>query len=537
MSGAPIGFGLGLAVALGFLAPGRAFADEADDALKDGVAKAEESSRLREDGETDAWVGPLLAAVKHLDRAIQLRPDDARGYAWRGRALRLEAETERALSDLDTAIRLDPRLVMAYRERGLAYVDANRLGEAIRDFNQAIQLDPNGADSYVGRAEALASQHKSQEALADYARAIRLQPSSVKAYLGRISLHAELNDTDPMLADIDAIIRLKPDLIPLRRARALTLCKLERRPDQAIEDFDKVISRGKPDAIVFLMRGQLLANRGHYDRAIQDYGEAIRLAPEPAAVLFGMRGAAYQKSGQNDRALRDFDEAIRLDPRSDDYRLGRSVVHERLGQIDEAIRDSDEAIRLAPESAGHRVVRESLAVRIGDFDRAFREDEEALRLDPGRESALFNRDLLALALDRDGTAGSARPHLLRKGWRGENGPCIALAGYLVERRANHPAEARALLDEAILRCDPKAWPMPILRHLHGDETEDSLLKAPRHPTEQVDVHFFLGIDRLLSGDRASALAHLRQARDEGGDDRFAGLARAVLRRVEDAKAK
>ena len=50
-----------------------------------------------------------------------------------------------------------------------------------------------------------------------------------------------------------------------------------------------------------------------YDRAIQDYDQAIRLNPNYASA-FNNRGLAYVNKGDNDRAIQDYDQAIKLNP-------------------------------------------------------------------------------------------------------------------------------------------------------------------------------------------------------------------------------
>jgi tetratricopeptide (TPR) repeat protein len=65
-------------------------------------------------------------------------------------------------------------------------------------------------------------------------------------------------------------------------------------------------------------RGIAYRDKGQYDRAIQDYDEAIRLIPNDGK-LFNNRGTAYFSKGQFDRAIRDYDEAIRLDPKNAEF--------------------------------------------------------------------------------------------------------------------------------------------------------------------------------------------------------------------------
>ena len=90
------------------------------------------------------------------------------------------------------------------------------------------------------------------------------------------------------------------------------------------------------------------ANKGDYDRAIDDFSAAIRLDPkyDPA---FNNRGAAYLAKGENDRAFADFSEAIRLNPTDPDYYNNRGSSWQLKGDYDRAIVDYNEAIRLSPK--------------------------------------------------------------------------------------------------------------------------------------------------------------------------------------------
>lgn len=66
---------------------------------------------------------------------------------------------------------------------------------------------------------------------------------------------------------------------------------------------------------------------GDYDKAIQDYDQAIRLLPDDKAE-YNNRGNAYSRKGDYDRAIADFNQAIRLDPNYDSPYLGRAGVYE-----------------------------------------------------------------------------------------------------------------------------------------------------------------------------------------------------------------
>src|SRR5260370_3435015 len=86
-----------------------------------------------------------------------------------------------------------------------------------------------------------------------------------------------------------------------------------------------------------------------YDRAIADYGEAIRLAPDSGDYHRGrghayfLRGRSHGDTSDYRRAVRDFTAALAIDtsvwsPQSLPYRY-RGLAHVQLGALDLAIAD------------------------------------------------------------------------------------------------------------------------------------------------------------------------------------------------------
>jgi tetratricopeptide (TPR) repeat protein len=152
-------------------------------------------------------------------------------------------------------------------------------------------------------------------------------------------------------------------------------------------------------------RGNVHLSLRNYDRAIDDYNEAIRLDPA-YAIGFNNRGLAYQRKGQIDRAIEDYDEAIRLNPAYALAFANRATARQSKGRLDLAIEDSDKAIGLNRRLAAAFFARANAYRDKGqwDFDayladgiyedRAIADYDEGLRLEPNNAAALRNRGFL-----------------------------------------------------------------------------------------------------------------------------------------------
>jgi len=121
--------------------------------------------------------------------------------------------------------------------------------------------------------------------------------------------------------------------------------------DAAIQRFTLAIDSGDlphPDLFfAFNNRGNAHAARHDYDRALQDYDEALRLNPKFAGAMRN-RGIVYTRKGDYDRAIRDFSEAARLDPDDPHAVIGRGLVHCAKHEFADAVRDFDAALRVCP---------------------------------------------------------------------------------------------------------------------------------------------------------------------------------------------
>jgi len=140
-------------------------------------------------------------------------------------------------------------------------------------------------------------------------------------------------------------------------------------------------------AKAFLNRGFAYDRKGQYDRAIEDYDQAIKLNPN-FVLAFVDRGDAYNSKHEYDRAIQDLDQAIKLDPNFAPAFYNRGNAYDSELEYDRAVRDYDQAIKLDPNFAAAFYQRGNALRALGQESRAAADFAKARELNPNLPSAL-----------------------------------------------------------------------------------------------------------------------------------------------------
>ena len=215
--------------------------------------------------------------------------------------------------------------------------------------------------------------------------------------------------------------------------------------------------------------------KGEFDRAIQDYDQAIRLNPRDADAFDG-RGGAYNSKGEYDRAIQDFDQAIRLEPNAAHAFYNRGSAYYMKIEYDRAIRDYDQSIRLNPGDATTFLFRGFARFYLAQFPAA----------------------------QQDFAASTPSPYSV-----------IWL--YLARARAGQQAQDE--LGKNAAKFDLKVWPGPVINLYLGKATPESVLAAAKDadPKKDLQQHgeacFYLGQRALLRGKQDDAKRLFQQTVD------------------------
>ena len=164
--------------------------------------------------------------------------------------------------------------------------------------------------------------------------------------------------------------------------------------ERAIQDYGQAIKLNTKFAAAYINRGVAYDHKGDYDRAIADYEQALKL--KPSAEGHFNRGNAHLAKREYDRAIDDYNQAIKLKAdfaaAFDNRCWARAVV----GILKPALADCNQALRLMPKNAATLDSRGFVYLKMSQFDAAVSDYDAALRISPKRAFALYGRGLARL---------------------------------------------------------------------------------------------------------------------------------------------
>lgn len=107
--------------------------------------------------------------LEGVEKKIRANPNDAEAYLHRAMIRSHSQEDfQGAIADFNKVIQLDPNRAEAYNYRGTSYFWLKDYQKAMADYNQAIRLAPNLALAYYNRAYVRLEMGDKQGAIADF---------------------------------------------------------------------------------------------------------------------------------------------------------------------------------------------------------------------------------------------------------------------------------------------------------------------------------------------------------------------------------
>jgi Tfp pilus assembly protein PilF len=209
------------------------------------------------------------------------------------------------------------RQARSKRDLGERFLVAGKTSLALEQFLEALELDPDDHFLHYDLAHAYDLKGATDRAEYHLKEAIRLKPdfSMAHNYLG--VLYARRGQTDLAIAAYNMALKNLVYVAPQSAHYNLGLAYLSKKEyEKAVEHFGEAIKLVPDFVAAHNEMGQAYEGLGKLKDAKRHYRKAIEFNPQYAVAQFNL-GRMQYRTGEKDLAIRSFQEAIRLAPDSD----------------------------------------------------------------------------------------------------------------------------------------------------------------------------------------------------------------------------
>lgn len=354
----------------------------------------------------------VAVACLDLQRAVDLKPDDAPSHCVLARAFRELGDLDASAGSLRRALEIDPELTRMRTLLGHVYLEMGALVDAYEMFLQVVEEHPDDGDAHRGLGMLFAQVGDPEHAELAWRHVLDIEPEDALLHLG---LGNALRDQGRLVEALDsyrAAIRIEPDA-PLHTANeASTLFEMGRLRDaraayERLLTLDPLPPRQRP--WVLLNLGSLLELIGEDDAAMDVYEMAVEEDPEFTDGYEAL-GLLQMEHDRPQRALRHLRRALELDGLSAEGTMRLALLAESNGDPGSARRCAEmlSLASVADPEVAFRYAQLLVASRLPEIrDNARAADiiQELLASGPEEDGALW--DLLGQAFFEQGAIDRA----------------------------------------------------------------------------------------------------------------------------------
>ncbi|MCB9615878.1 MAG: protein kinase [Sandaracinus sp.] len=221
---------------------------------------------------------------------------------------------------------------------------------------------------------------------------------------GRPLLSEAIDGKDPaeVLREAERALEDDPDDPGLQVDEAMALLALGRR-DEALPKLEGVVAAHPNDAKVRTAAGFVAMRRGELDDALAHFDAAVAASPEDVSAL-RQRGMLRRRLGRTRDAYADFARVLEIDPNNLASLVEMTDIYQRAGRVADALPFLE---RITERSPTHVEAWNGLAIALASLDdasvvpRAMDALAHALEIRPNDPKALRMRCTLASRYEHD----------------------------------------------------------------------------------------------------------------------------------------
>ncbi len=331
-----------------------------------------------------------------LAQAIKIDPDNVEAIQIRGKYYLRMGQPEKAIADLKLWLASDKTNMTAYHEVASSLAELRKFNEAIEIIDSAIEVEPENAQNFLIRSRlnlirGADDKKYYDEAIEDATKALKLDRKLDPARLTRADALLMTDKLDDALEDVNQVLENEPLLVAAIELRS-RIQTANGNFSAAIDDM-KMLSDSEPESIGYRLQLAQLYNADNqprrairiYNRVLSSISEGER-GDELRRLILRGRGDARLSLGQHKEAVEDYEEALELAP--DDDGILNNLAWVLATSPVEELRNGKRAIELATkacEKTEYKMphILSTLAsgyAEEGDFDKAIEWIEKAIEV-------------------------------------------------------------------------------------------------------------------------------------------------------------
>ncbi|MCS6904363.1 MAG: tetratricopeptide repeat protein [Bacteroidia bacterium] len=343
-------------------------------------------------------------ALSQVELFIKDYPQFAYGYGLRAAIhMTLGKPEEVILADVDRALNLEPTWGYAHLIKARYYNKQQQYEKALAELEVAMAKDTSLWQKIKAlEFQILKKQRKAEQAFA-LAKSILQKHSTFApafAWISELAIESGKNDT--ALFYIQHALRYAPqnyDFLLLKLK-----IQLARKQYSAAEKLGDTLVAQKPNVFHgFFWRGKARYTQRSYSLALQDFNQALELAPNDTAILMA-RAQTHYSLNDPQNAIEDFSKILFIDPLHYDARRFRATLRMNIGENENALQDFNFLIEKHPKVPSLYSDRGVIRRRLGDIEGALQDYGKALELNPQDFAVYNNRAYLLTQLNRNAEA-------------------------------------------------------------------------------------------------------------------------------------
>ena len=278
--------------------------------------------------------GEFDQALKDIDQALELEPQDLQLFLMRARLYHLEGRNALAKTDVDRVLQANPDFPVALDLHSSIAATMGEFDEAVKDMNVLLEQDPENIRYKLQLAVYLNAMGNSRKAIEIFTAVLKAEPGNAVAIRGRADAYLSIGEHKKAIADYEAALKSTPDDSGVLNNFAWVLAT---SPDEPLRDGKRALELARKacelteyeQAHILSTLAAAYAELGDFENAVKWSRKACEIGNEDVADQLKEELTSYQ-NGKPWRE-RKTQEETREEPAPDttDTASGKDKMEER----------------------------------------------------------------------------------------------------------------------------------------------------------------------------------------------------------------